>query len=47
MIQHITFGDGDPIDAWGGRSIAQIENYEGLEVWYSPKITPLRKRKAL
>ena len=36
MQQHIEFWNGKPIAAWGGRSIAQIKNYEDLEVWYLP-----------
>lgn len=34
MQQHIDFWKGEPIAAWGGRSIAQIIDYEKLEVWY-------------
>lgn len=40
MQQHIDFWKGEPIAAWGGRSIAQIMNYENLEVWYLPCDNP-------
>ena len=34
MQQHIDFWQGKPAVAWGGRIIAQIVNYEELEIWY-------------
>ena len=34
MQQHIDFWKGNRAVAWGGRIIAQIVNYEELEIWY-------------
>lgn len=34
MRQHFDFWNGKAVPAWGGRIIAQIRNFENLEVWY-------------
>lgn len=47
MQQHIDFWNGEPIAAWGGRSIAQIINYEDLEVWYMPCDNPKEMESSL
>ncbi len=47
MQQHIEFWNGKPIAAWGGRSIAQIRNFENLDVWYLPCDNPREMESAL
>ena len=47
MHQHIEFWNGKPISAWGGRSIAQIQHFEDLEVWYLPCDNPKEMESAL
>lgn len=47
MQQHIEFWNGKPISAWGGRSIAQIQHFEDLEVWYLPCDNPKEMESAL
>lgn len=47
MQQHIEFWNGKPIAAWGGRSIAQIKNFEDLEVWYLPCDNPKEMESVL
>lgn len=47
MQQHIDFWNGKPIAAWGGRSIAQIRNYENLGVWYFPCDNPKEMESTL
>ena len=47
MHQHIEFWNGKSIAAWGGRSIAQIKNFEDLEVWYLPCNNPKEMETAL
>lgn len=47
MQQHIDFWNGEPIAAWGGRSIAQIIDFEKLEVWYLPCDNPKEMESSL
>ena len=44
---HIDFWNGKPCAAWGGRTIAQIEDYENLEIWYMECDNPKEKEKEL
>lgn len=36
MQQHRDFWYGEAVPAWGGRIIAQLQNFGNLEVWYFP-----------
>lgn len=47
MQQHVRFWNGESVAAWGGRSIAQIQGFEDLEVWYLPCENPSETEKAL
>lgn len=47
MRRHIDFWKGKPVAAWGGRIIAQIQNYDNLEVWYSACDNPKQAEREL
>ena len=47
MQEHIVFWKGNRATAWGGRVIAQIENYEELEMWYLPCDNPKQMERNL
>lgn len=47
MQQHIDFYNGNPVAAWGGRVIAQIRNFQNLEVWYISCDKPPEMKRTL
>ena len=47
MQEHIDFWNGKPIAAWGGRLIAQIQNFKDLEMWFLPWDSPTEMETVL
>lgn len=45
--QHVRFWYGEPIAAWGGRAIAQLESFDTFEVWYLQSDNPKATEKTL
>ena len=47
MREHIDFWNGKPVAAWGGRFIAQLQNFKDLEIWFLPWDRPAEMETAL
>ena len=47
VMEHIRFWNSKPVGAYGGRAVAQINNYVNLEIWCLKTETPKKTKQDL